>query len=92
MVESQWTEIRARYRTSNSGHSQTKDPEVDVKFILYDGPDQRAEEVELNTPAIRFYFPELTDQEVEQIHQKIGDTWNGRKVYQEVNSLIIIFE
>lgn len=65
--------------------------EIDTDFFIYNGPDEEVQSVKFKAPALRISFPDLTDEEVFKIKEKLGNEWEGKRVYQEVNNLIVLF-
>lgn len=68
-----------------------KDEYVSARFIIYHGEAEETPDVIWHGPAIQYTFT-CDDNSVEKIHEILGDTWNGHKVFLDGRSLIIMFE
>ena len=69
-----------------------KPVKIEVRFMVYNGPDENVESVKWSGPALEFTFVEKSTDFVKDIKDEIGNTWEGHKLIIDDNKLIIMFE
>lgn len=65
---------------------------INVRFIIYNGPDENVQYVKWSGPAIEFTIVEGSLQIVDKVKKSLGNLWEGHKVLTDENKIIIMFE
>ena len=68
-----------------------EDSRIKVRFIIFNGKAEETTDVTWHGPAIQ-YTIFTSDDIVDSVQEALGDTWNGHKVLQVDNRLIVMFE
>jgi hypothetical protein len=65
---------------------------IEAKFIIYNGPDERVNDVKRHQPAIKFTIENVTPEETQEIGDKLGKEWKGHVIFTHDEDIIVLIE
>lgn len=65
---------------------------IEAKFIIYNGPDERLNDIKRHQPAIKYTIENISLEEAQEIGDKIGDNWKGHNIFTHDEDIIVLIE